>query len=138
MRILVTGGAGFIGSFLVDEIVDRGHKVTIYDNLEPQVHGKDKPSYLNKSAKFIKGDVLDYNKFKRVVLNADVIFHYAAVVGVGQSQYQIKKYIDTNIGGTANLLDILAKNKHRVKKLIVAASMSSYGEGAYNCAKCGR
>jgi len=132
-KILVTGGAGFIGSFLVDALVERGHEVVVFDNFEPQVHGRKRPDYLNKAARYVKGDVCDVPAFKKVALRAEVIFHQAAMVGVGQSQYQIRRYTDVNVLGTANLLDILANNKHRCEKLLVAASMSSYGEGLYLC-----
>jgi len=137
MKVLVTGGAGFIGSFIVDELVDRGYDVTVFDVLAPQVHEGERPSYLNPKAKFIRGDVRDYQALSEAALDSHVIFHEAGAVGVGQSQYQVKKYADVNVGGAANLLDILVNNKHDVKKLIVAASMSSYGEGSYECEKCG-
>ncbi len=136
-KILVTGGAGFIGSFIVDELVKEGHDVAILDNLEPQVHQGSVPSYLNKSAKFVKGSVLDYELFKKQVAGSDVVFHEAAMVGVGQSMYQVARYASANIIGTSYLLDILANEKHSVKKVMVAASMSSYGEGAYSCKSCG-
>lgn len=136
-KILVTGGAGFIGSFIVDRLVDYGHDVVILDNLEPQVHNGSVPSYLNKSAEFIHGSVLDYELFKDALDGVDVVFHEAAVVGVGQSMYQVRRYVSANVMGTAYLLDILANEKHSVKKVIVAASMSSYGEGAYSCESCG-
>src|SRR5207302_3822716 len=136
-RILVTGGAGFIGSFLVDELVRRGHAVTVFDNLEPQVHQGQRPDYLNPGARYVWGNVLDYEALKEVVLPAEVIFHEAALVGVGQSQYQVRRYTEVNTLGTANLLDILANHKHRCTKLLVAGSMSSYGEGLYRCAKDG-
>ena len=139
MKILVTGGAGFVGSFLVDRMIGEGHTVRIFDNLDPQVHpGGKKPDYLNRNAEFVRGDVLDYEALKRAVGGMDAVSHHAAAVGVGQSQYEVKHYTDVNIGGTANLLDIIANHPHRVKKLIVAASMSSYGEGTYTCGKCGR
>lgn len=135
---LVTGGAGFIGSFLVDELLTRGHRVRVYDSLDPQVHPDGKvPTYLNKDAEFIQGDVRDYEGLEQAIDGVDVVFHEAAAVGVGQSQYQIKRYVDINIGGTANVLDILANKKNRVSKIIVAASMSSYGEGRYRCDTCG-
>jgi dTDP-L-rhamnose 4-epimerase len=138
MKILVTGGAGFIGSHLVDALVDRGHKVTIYDNLDSQVHpGGRPPQYLNERAEFIQGDVRDQEGLKAVVEKAEIIFHKASAVGVGQSNYQIAQYVTANTGGTATLLDILVNNEHNVRKLIVAASMSSYGEGLYECLKCG-
>jgi dTDP-L-rhamnose 4-epimerase len=138
MKILVTGGAGFIGSHLVDRLVELGHDVTIYDSLEDQVHSGQIPPYLNSRARFIKADLRDYESLKKFALDAEIIFHLAAAVGVGQSQYEIKKYIDVNIGGSANLVDILANNKNHLQKLILAASMSSYGEGAYLCKNCGR
>ncbi len=135
---LVTGGAGFIGSFLVDELIRRGNTVRIYDNLEPQVHpGGKTPEYLNPGAEFIQADIRDYESLKKAVQGIDVIFHQAAMVGVGQSQYQVKRYVDVNIGGTANVLDILANERTKVSKIIVAASMSSYGEGQYECEECG-
>lgn len=136
-NILVTGGAGFIGSFLVDELIKNGYRVRIFDNLEKQVHQGKKPSYLNKKAQFIKGDVRDYNALKKAIGGIDAVFHLAAAVGVGQSNYEIKRYIDVNIGGTANLLDILVNTKHKVKKIITNSSMTGLGEGNYKCAKCG-
>lgn len=139
MNILVTGGAGFIGSFIVDRLIRDGHRVRIFDSLDPQVHpGGRKPDHLNPRAEFVRGDVRDYDALKSAIDGMQVIFHEAAAVGVGQSQYQVKLYTDVNIGGTANLLDILVNQPHGVKKLIVAASMSSYGEGAYDCPSCGR
>ena len=137
-KVLVTGGAGFIGSFLVDRLVELGHEVTIYDNLDPQVHlGGKPPSFLNTESRFVKADVRDYETFKKEILDAEVIFHYAAAVGVGQSQYCVKYYVDVNCGGTANFLDVLANNSHNVQKVIVASSMSTYGEGRYSCNKHG-
>lgn len=138
MRILVTGGAGFIGSHLVDALVRQGHSVRIFDNIDPVVHLQGKvPSYLNKEAEFIKGDVRDYDVLKKAVESVEIVCHLAAAVGLAQSLYDIKRYVDVNIGGTANLLDILANHKHDVKKIVVPGSMSSYGEGAYVCRNCG-
>ncbi|MBU0600218.1 SDR family NAD(P)-dependent oxidoreductase [bacterium] len=138
-KVLVTGGAGFIGSYLVDELVKKSYQVIIYDNLDPQVHpqGK-KPVYLNKEAKFVKGDIRDRKKLYEVVKDIDYIFHEAAVVGVGQSMYEVSKYVSVNTYGTSVLLDILANEKHKVRKLLVASSMSIYGEGAYECSHCGK
>ncbi len=138
-KILITGGAGFIGSHLVDSLLEDGHNIIVYDNLEAQVHGKLKepPPYLNKHIEFIYGDVKDYNFFYTAIKDVEVIYHLAAVVGVGQSMYQISKYIENNTLGTANLLDILVNKEHNVEKLIVASSMSIYGEGKYKCESCG-
>ena len=127
-NILVTGGMGFVGSYLADELVQRGHRVRIFDNLDPQVHPNRKlPDYANPHAELIQGDIRDYDALKKALQGIEIIFHKA--VGVGQSQYEIKKYVDVNTGGTANLLDILANNNHTIEKLIVAASQTSYGEG---------
>lgn len=135
-RILVTGGAGFIGSFLVDHLINDGYNVRILDNLEDQVHFGQKPRYLNKRAQFIKGDVRNYNTFKKAIKGVNAIFHLAAAVGVAQSNYQIKKYIDTNICGMANLLDVLVNTNHQIKKVITISSMTGYGEGNYKCSRC--
>lgn len=136
-KILVTGGAGFIGSFLVDELIKKGYYVRIFDNLEKQVHQGRKPTYLNKKAEFVKGDVRDYAVLKKAVRGMDAIFHLAAAVGVGQSNYEVRKFTDVNVGGMANLLDILVSIKHSVRKVIVNSSMTGLGEGCYMCNKCG-
>jgi len=136
-HILVTGGAGFIGSFLVDLLIKEGYRVRILDNLEQQVHLGKVPKYLNKNAEFIKGDVRNDQDLKKAIDGIDAIFHLAAAVGVGQSNYQIKKYVDSNVLGTANLLDLLVNSKHKVKKFITISSMTGYGEGSYKCKKCG-
>lgn len=138
MKILVTGGMGFVGSHLVDALVKKGHSVIVFDNLEKQVHQGKKPDYLNPHAENIIGDVRERGALKKVILDSDIIFHQAAAVGVGQSMYKIADYIHTNDLGTANLLDIIINEKNKIRKIIVASSMSIYGEGAYNCLKCGR
>ena len=137
--VLVTGGAGFVGSFLVDELIARGYTVRVFDCLEAQVHGTEgrQPPYLNPDADFIRGDVRDREALKKALRGVDVTFHLAAKVGVGQSMYEISEYAEVNTLGGANLLDILAKENHRVRKVIVASSMSLYGEGAYSCQRCG-
>jgi len=137
-KILVTGGAGFIGSHLVDELVRQGYRITVFDNLDSQVHPDGLPEYLNLNATFVRGDVKNREELKEAVKDAEGIFHFAAAVGVGQSQYEIARYVEANIQGTANLLDILVNEKHKVKKFIVASSMSIYGEGLYLCEKCGK
>ena len=135
-KILVTGGAGFVGSHLVDKLVENGHQVRILDNLDPQVHNKT-PEYLNPEAEFIKGDVRNEDDIKKALKGVEVVFHEAAAVGVGQSMYQIKEYVDINTCGTARLLDALVNGSYGVEKLIVASSMSVYGEGTYRCKECG-
>jgi len=135
--ILITGGAGFIGSFLVDKLVSLGHEVLIFDNLEEQVHHKKKPAYIDKKATFIKADVRDYKTFQNAIESVDIVYHLASRVGVAQSNYEIKEYVDTNVGGMANLLDVLVNKKNHVAKVIMIASMTSYGEGDYACEACG-
>lgn len=129
MHILITGGAGFIGSHITDELVDHGHSVRILDNLDPQVHGTERrlPPDLNSAAKVVIGDVRDRAKVMDALEGIDAVIHLAAKVGVGQSMYEIDGYTDANERGTAVLLEALAKR--RVRKLIVASSMSVYGEG---------
>ncbi len=137
MNVLVTGGCGFIGSHLVDRLVELGFNVKVYDNLEPQVHLGKKPVYLNKEAEYIFGDLRDKEKLKKVLKKVEIIFHLASQVGVGQSMYEIYKYVDHNCLGTAVLLETVVNTKNKVKKIIVASSMSIYGEGAYKCKNCG-
>ena len=133
-QILVTGGAGYIGSHLVDALVGRNYQVTVLDNLEPQVHRSGTwPSYANAKARYIHGDVRDRAVFEPLVLAADAVVHFGAAVSVGQSMYQVDRYVDVNTRGTALLLDILVNTKHHVEKVLVASSIGVYGEGAYRC-----
>ena len=141
-KILVTGGAGFIGSHLVDALLEAGHEVRTYDSLEPQVHGSlrergEWPDYLARDCETVLGDVRDRDALRQALQGAEVVFHEGAVVGVGQSMYDIERYVDANSRGTAVLLDLLANEKHTVRRLIVASSMSIYGEGAYRCPEHG-
>jgi dTDP-L-rhamnose 4-epimerase len=138
-KIVVTGGAGFIGSHLVDRLVERGHDVVVFDSLDPQVHaGRVRPRWLNSRAAFVEADVRDRAALLGAIDGADAVFHFAAAVGVGQSMYEIESYVDVNTRGTAVLLELVAKSKARtLRKLVVASSMSIYGEGAYRCASCG-
>jgi dTDP-L-rhamnose 4-epimerase len=140
--VLVTGGAGFIGSHLVDALLRAGHHVRILDNLEPQVHGELRangatPGYLDPQAEFILGDVRNPDDVERALQGIDVVFHLAALVGVGQSMYHISRYTDVNTNGAAVLLQAIANLKERPRKMIVASSMSIYGEGAYRCPEHG-
>ncbi|MGQ9599003.1 MAG: GDP-mannose 4,6-dehydratase [Anaerolineae bacterium] len=138
-KILITGGAGFIGSFLADALLERGHSVRVYDALVPQVHGPAQavPDYFNPGAELVRGDVRDRAGLSRALEGVEVVFHLAAAVGVGQSMYQIQYYTEVNTLGGAVLLDLLANTRHQVRKLVVASSMSVYGEGKYECAECG-
>ena len=136
-RILVTGGAGFVGSHLVDALLDQGHEVRVYDNLTSQVHGEGLPSYFPRDVELIQGDMRQQERVREAVRNIDVVFHLAAAVGVGQSMYEIAHYMGANTQGTANLLQALLDARCRVEKLVVASSMSIYGEGKYFCDACG-
>jgi dTDP-L-rhamnose 4-epimerase len=137
-KVLVTGGAGYIGSHLVDELVRREYDVTVLDNLEPQVHRSGTwPSYANPKVRYVRGDVRDRAVFEPLVLESQAVVHFGAAVSIGQSMYQVDRYVDVNTRGTALLLDILVNNKHQVEKMVVASSIGVYGEGAYRCATCG-
>ena len=136
-KILITGGAGFLGSHLADALVKRGDSVRIFDSLSPQVHPGGMPEYLTREVEFARGDMRDSDALRDAVCGMDVIFHLAAAVGVGQSMYEIAHYIGVNTQGTANLLQVLLDTKISIQKLIVASSMSIYGEGKYRCESCG-
>jgi dTDP-L-rhamnose 4-epimerase len=133
-HILITGGAGFIGSHLADELLRHGHRVRALDNLSPQVHGSDarRPDYLDKEVELMIGDVRDADAVRRALKGVDAVFHFAAMVGVGQSMYEISQYTEVNNLGTAVLLEALIREP--VERLIVASSMSLYGEGLYRAA----
>ncbi len=133
LNILVTGGAGFIGSHLVDGLLARGHRVRVLDALVPQVHGAlaGPPDYLSKEAEFVRGDVCDPDAVSKALEGIDVVYHEAAEVGVGQSMYEIRRYVQANDYGTAVVLEEILKRRAKIRKLIVASSMSIYGEGAY-------
>ncbi len=131
MRILITGGAGFIGSHVADELLRRGHAVRALDNLSPQVHGAAarRPDYLHPAVELVRGDVRDGDAVRRALAGIDAVYHFAAAVGVGQSMYEIDHYTSVNNGGTATLLQALIERP--VQRLVVASSMSIYGEGLY-------
>jgi dTDP-L-rhamnose 4-epimerase len=137
-RILVTGGAGFLGSHLADALLARGHQVRVFDNLTEQVHGAGpRPDYLAADVELLRGDMRDLEAVREALDGVDVVYHLAAAVGVGQSMYQIAHYMGANTQGTANLLQAMLDRKGRIEKLIVASSMSIYGEGKYLCEQCG-
>jgi dTDP-L-rhamnose 4-epimerase len=144
MRVLVTGGAGFIGSHVVDRLVENGHHVSVLDNLDPQVHGPGatEPRHLidhvrTGTVRFDRGDVTEGVALSRALANAEAVVHLAATVGVGQSMYEPHYYVHTNATGTGLLLDLIAKREKPLRKLIVASSMSLYGEGLFRCPACG-
>lgn len=142
-KVLITGGAGFIGSNIALKLIDKGYDVTVLDSLSEQIHGDEpeysSPLYINikDRVNFIKGDVTNRSDWKKALEDQDYVIHLAAETGTGQSMYEIQKYVDTNIGGTAILLDILTNSKHHVKRVIVAESRAIYGEGKYICPTCG-
>jgi dTDP-L-rhamnose 4-epimerase len=139
MRILITGGAGFIGSHIADRFLAGGWQVRALDCLDPQVHGPERkrPAYLDPRVELIQADVCDRASVKAALEGVDVLSHHAACVGVGQSMYEIERYARTNALGAAVVLDVVANEKHTLKKLMVASSMSIYGEGLYRCPEHG-
>lgn len=142
MKILITGGAGFIGSNLALKLDKLGHQVVILDNLSKQIHGENPDnSYtynlIKDKCKFIKGSVTNSNDLDKALEEVDIVVHLAAETGTGQSMYEVEKYVNSNIGGTALLLDKLVNKKNNVKKLVVASSRAIYGEGKFECSKHG-
>ncbi len=137
-QILITGGAGFVGSHLADSLLQAGHRVRVLDDLTPQVHPQGYPDYLTRDVEFVHGDVRDPNRLKEALAGVDVVFHFAATVGVGQSMYEISRYMSVNTQGTAELLQAILDAKQGPRKIIVASSMSIYGEGRYKCSACAR
>ena len=135
-QVLITGGAGFVGSHLADGLLAAGHQVRILDDLTPQVHQDGRPAYLSRDVELIVGDVRDPNLLREVLKGVDLVFHFAATVGVGQSMYEISRYMSVNTQGTAELLQAILDTKTPIQKLIVASSMSIYGEGRYVCGDC--
>ena len=134
-NILITGGAGFIGANLTIKLVSLGYNVTILDNLSRQIHEENSPLYqsVKDSSNFIKGDVRNKLDWEKALDGQDAVIHLASETGTGQSMYEIERYNDVNILGTANLLDFLVNTEHTIKKLIIASSRSIYGEGKYFC-----
>jgi dTDP-L-rhamnose 4-epimerase len=141
--VLITGGAGFIGSHLALKLISRGYVVTVLDNLSAQVHGqepdKESPLYLSirDKVRFIRGTVTSKDDLREAIKGQEVIVHLAAETGTGQSMYEVWQYSDVNIGGTAKLLDLLAKEKHNARRIVVASSRAVYGEGRYHSVEKG-
>jgi dTDP-L-rhamnose 4-epimerase len=138
-NILITGGAGFIGSNLALSLIEKGYSVTVLDNLSPQIHGEESPllKSIEGKVRFINGDVRNKADWVEAILNQDAVIHLAAETGTGQSMYEVEKYVDVNIRGTAIMLDLLTNTKHSVRKVVIASSRAIYGEGKYSCSKCG-
>ncbi|UFS72141.1 SDR family NAD(P)-dependent oxidoreductase [Geomonas sp. RF6] len=130
--VLITGGAGFIGSHLADELLRHGYRVRALDNLTPQVHGPaaTRPRYLDDQVELVRGDVRDPETVQKALAGVEAVYHFAAMVGVGQSMYEIERYTSVNNLGTAVVLQAIAQSRE-VRKVIVASSMSIYGEGLY-------
>lgn len=134
-RALVTGGAGLIGSHLVDLLIETGYEVTILDNLEPGTHRPGKPAWLNPKARFIQGDIRNDSDLKQALQGARFIFHQAAYVGFTD---EATKYMDVNVGGTAKMFEVISNGGFPVEKIVVASSQAVYGEGAYECQEDGQ
>ena len=134
-RVLITGGAGFIGSNLSLKLIEKGCEITVLDNLSEQIHGDDSDLLKSIEGKvnFIKGDVRNIEDWEKALVNQDVVVHLAAETGTGQSMYEVQKYVDVNINGTGIFLDYLVNREHSVKKVIIASSRAIYGEGKYQC-----
>lgn len=132
--VLVTGGAGFIGSHTVDLLIERGYRVRILDCLERPTHLTGKPEHLNRDAEFIRGDIRNLDDLSRALIGMDSVLHLAATGGFTPD---IAKYFDTNSIGTANLLELIQQQNFHVRRIVVASSVGIYGEGQYSCAACG-
>ena len=135
-NILITGGAGFIGSRLCEKLYEKGYNITVLDNLSRQIHGDNESILFGKiknKCRFIKGDVRNKVDWKKALTNQEIVVHLAAETGTGQSMYEVEKYNDVNVMGTAHLLDLLANSNHTIQKMIVASSRAIYGEGKYKC-----
>jgi dTDP-L-rhamnose 4-epimerase len=138
MRVLITGGAGFIGSHLADRLLAEGHEVRALDNLDPQVHpGGERPAYLDDQVELQIGDVRDHDAVSRALEGVDAVCHLAAAVGVGQSMYEIERYTSVNALGAAVVLEEVVRRRDAIRKLLVASSMSIYGEGQYRNPRSG-
>lgn len=141
-KVLISGGFGFIGLHLAQVFETNGISVVLMDNLSEQIHGAlpslANPAFGRSGIHCVRGDVRSRHEWRSALEGVTVVVHLAAETGTAQSMYEIKRYSETNIGGTAALLDILANEQHSVKKLVLASSRSVYGEGAYDCRRCGR
>src|SRR5690606_21917667 len=134
-NVLITGGAGFIGSNLSLKLIDKGYNVTVMDNLSEQIHGDNSELYktIKNKVNLIKGDVRNRSDWEQSLKNQHVIIHLAAETGTGQAMYEVEEYVDVNIKGTAILLDYLVNTTNTNEKVIIASSRAIYGEGKYEC-----
>jgi dTDP-L-rhamnose 4-epimerase len=139
MRVLITGGAGFIGSHTADALLARGHSVRALDILDPQIHGeaRQRPAYLAPEVELMVGDVCDAADVARALEGVDAVFHFASLTGVGQSMYDMAHYVRVNCLGTTTLIEGIVKGGHNIKRFLLSSSRAIYGEGAYRCTEHG-
>ncbi len=137
--VLITGGAGFIGSHTGDALLEAGYRVRVLDNLDPQIHGSTDrfPTYLNPQIEYLRGDIRRPEDVRNALQDASHIYHFASLTGVGQSMYDMRDYAEINVAGTATLLEEIIKNKCPIKKFVLASSRAVYGEGTHRCPSCG-
>ena len=133
MRVLITGGAGFIGSNTCAALVSRGHTVRILDNLDPQIHGPANSVQTSDDVQFMKGDVRSVADVTRALEHIDAVYHFAALTGVGQSMYELSRYSDTNVTGTTTLIETIVRNRVPLRRFVLASSRAVYGEGTGLC-----
>jgi len=139
-KILISGGAGFIGSKTCEKLYSLGYKLTVLDNLSKQIHGSNASESfmrIRDKCNFIKGDVRKKSDWSKAIKDQDAIIHLASETGTGQSMYEVAKYHDVNIMGVSNMLDVLANQKHKIKKIVLSSSRAIYGEGKYKCVNNG-
>lgn len=138
--ILITGGAGFIGSRTAALLVARGHRVRVLDTLDPLVHGEGRmpPPSLGPDVELVVGDVRDREALDRALVGVDAVLHLAALTGVSHSMFEVRRYVDTNVGGTASLWDAIANGRFPVERVVLGSSRAVYGEGSAVCEPCGR
>ena len=136
--VLVTGGAGFIGSHLVDGLLARGDRVRVLDNLLAQAHPTGTPRHVSPDAEFVLGDIRDRGAMDAALDGVEVVYHLAGMVGNGQSMFDVRRYVDINATGTATLLEAVAARRDQVRRHVMASSMVVYGDGTYRCQQHGR
>jgi dTDP-L-rhamnose 4-epimerase len=135
--VLVTGGAGFVGSHLVDALLERGERVRVLDNLDPLSHPGGRPEHLDPEAHLVAGDLRDKRAVERALSGVDRVFHLGGVVGNGESMINVRRAVDHNAGGTATLMEAVVARRDRIRRLVAASSMVVYGEGSYACREHG-